>query len=278
MKTYTCISCGNEFTGNYCNRCGEKVIHREDRKLKHFFGEFINAITFADSKFWLTIKYILFKPGRFSRDFVDGKRNAYMRPISVFFFANLIYFLFPLFNTFNTSLHTQTNSVSFTHSTVAYNLVMAEVKERDITYQEYEVIYNAKTAELSKLLLIIISLLLALFFALIHYKKKFLIADHFVISLELMTFVIIFAVQLQGVIISFMRSTNIFMKSGFFSELIITSVALSMITYFFIKMERNFYRAKKWNSFFNVILCLVSFIIVLYTYRALLFFVTFWSV
>ncbi|MEO9482293.1 MAG: DUF3667 domain-containing protein [Ekhidna sp.] len=278
MKTQACISCGNEFSGIYCNECGEKVIHRDDRKLKYFLGEFVNAITFADSKFWRTLKYILIKPGKFSRDFVDGKRNAYMRPVSVFFFANLIYFLFPLFNTFNNNLQTQIGDGTFIHSSIANELVKNEIEERNISFQEYEIIYNIKTSELSKMLLIIMAVFLALFFALIHYPERHPIADHMVASLELMTFVVLFAIQLQGLIIYFMRRMKYFTRSEWMSELTISAVALVMLIYFFMKMERNFYKASKQKALLNTILCIGSFIVVLYAYRAMLFFVTFWSI
>lgn len=201
-----------------------------------------------------------------------------MKPISVFFFANLIYFLFPLFNTFNNTLQTQLNSTSFIHSSLANDLVNEKIEKRGITIESYAVQYNAKTSELSKLLLIIMVLFLALLFALIHARRGFLLADHVVINLELMTFVILIAIQFQGAIVYLVRNQTVFLKTEFLRETLVSSVMLLMLGYFFIKMERTFYQVRRWRGILNTVLCISSFIIVLFLYRAILFFVTFWSI
>lgn len=278
MEKQTCISCENKFTGNFCNNCGEKVIRREDKKLKHLLGEFINAITFADSKFWRTIKSILLKPGKFSRDFIDGKRNAYMKPISVFFFANLIYFLFPLFNTFNTTLQAQVNPVNFVHSGYAKKLVDKEIEERGISFDALAAVYDAKTSEFSKLLLIIMVLFMALLFALIHYKSGLLLVDHVTVNLELMTFVILFAVQLQGILFYLLRNQFKYLGSELINETVFGSLVLILIVYFILKMQRNFYKVGTMRGIINTLPCVLSFALALYMYRSLLFFVTFWSI
>ena len=278
METRTCISCGHEFSGNYCNNCGEKVIRKEDRKLKHFLGEFVNAITFADSKLWRTIKSILIKPGQFSRDFVEGKRKAYMKPISLFFLANLIYFLFPLFNTFNTTLKGHTNPNNFfLHTNVAEQMVQERIDEMGVSFAEYAITFDAKTNELSKLLLILMALMFALLLALFHSRKKHLLSDHLTISIELMTFVLLFAVQLQALIIYLLRITSLF-NPKFSMETLISGVSIALLIYCFLRMEVNFYKAGIGRAILNTVLSVVSFVIVLTVYRAILFFVTFWVI
>ncbi len=253
------------------------MIRREDRKLKYFLADFINALTFADSKLWRSLKFILIRPGKFSRDFVDGKRKGYMKPISLFFLANLIYFLFPLFNTFNSNLQTQIKSPSYIHSGLAKAWVNEEVAKQKITFEEYEMIYNAKTNELSKLFLITMVFFLAFFFVLIHPKQD-LFADHVTVGLELMTFTILSAVQLQGILILIIHEYSEILQSEFVGEFAISLISLVLLFYFFFGVERNFYGSKKWRAVINSILCLASFTIVLYIYRALLFFITFWSI
>lgn len=274
MENHHCKSCGNQFKGNYCNRCGEKIILTQDRTIKHFFNEFISAITFADNKLWRTLKTIILTPGRFSNDFVNGKRNTYMKPVSIFFVANLIYFLFPIINTFTTPLEIQNKA--FPYSPIVVDWVDTELAERGVTFDEYQILYNSKTAELSKIFLIVFAFLLSVLFLPTHFgsSKKYF-ADHLVMGLEVMTFTLLIAIQLGG-LIGLMASLFGFkyLLSNFYSTLF----AIIMLSYFFYGMERNFYEFKKTRAAINTLLCVGAIAITLFTYRALLFFITYWSI
>ncbi|MFO0331064.1 MAG: DUF3667 domain-containing protein [Bacteroidota bacterium] len=99
-ETHTCKSCGNHFIGNYCNQCGEKVLRAADRSFKTFLSNMLIAITFADSKMIQTLWLVLKKPGFVSYEFANGRRVNYLKPISLFFVLNLIYFFFPVIQLF----------------------------------------------------------------------------------------------------------------------------------------------------------------------------------
>ncbi|MEQ9465967.1 MAG: DUF3667 domain-containing protein [Ekhidna sp.] len=274
MQTHTCKSCGTSFSGNYCNQCGEKVIRQEDRKLKHFLGEFINAITFADNKLFRTVKTILIAPGRLSADFVEGKRKKYMKPISIFFLANLIYFLFPVFNTFNTNLHLQMNAFPFLHSDLATEMVNSRLEESGETLESFSLRYDSKSTELSKLLLILISLFQAMFFWMIHSRNsKRFFSDHIIVSLELMSFIILFCIQVLGLAFLLIASIN----SSFISELVTSGVMFSLILYYLYRVEFTFYSTGGIRAFANAMLGSIAFSLFIFIYRSLLFFITFWS-
>ena len=46
METHLCKNCGNEYSENYCNRCGQKTVHRIT--LSHVGHEVVHAVTHAD--------------------------------------------------------------------------------------------------------------------------------------------------------------------------------------------------------------------------------------
>ena len=266
----TCKSCANRFSGAYCNVCGEKVINDDDRKLKHFLGEFINAITFADNKLWRTLKNIIISPGRYSLDFVEGKRRGYMKPISMFFLANLLYFLIPHFNT---SLNIQTND--FLHSNVAEKLVQQEVAERGISLENYQSQYDTKTTELSKLLLIMMAIIIAIIFWIIHLGSRHnLIADNLTVGLEFMTFIIIYGTLSTSAILYLLS----FFGLNLLSDAIMSSLNLILLTYFIARTEYTFYGFRKLRLVLNTFFSLTAIVISLYMYRAFLFFATFWSI
>lgn len=197
-----------------------------------------------------------------------------MKPVSVFFLANLIYFLFPLINTFTTPLEIQ--RTSFHYSPLVVDWVEQAISERDVTYEEYKAVYNAKTTELSKLLLVVFGYMLAVLFWPVHLgsKRKYF-ADHLTISLEVMTFILIVIIQLVGlvgVVVGMLGFKQIL--TNFYS----TSIALVGLAYFFYSIERQFYEFKPPRAAMNTLLCLVAITICLIGYRALLFFITFWSI
>src|SRR5258708_35555659 len=106
-KEDICKNCGNRFTGFYCNLCGEKVLGSEDRSFHTFLNNIFLAVTLADGKFFKTLWLIVKKPGFLTKEFADGRRVKYLKPLSVFFLLNLVYFLFPVIQLFNASLRTQ---------------------------------------------------------------------------------------------------------------------------------------------------------------------------
>ncbi|HBK88056.1 MAG TPA: hypothetical protein DDZ56_05370, partial [Cytophagales bacterium] len=87
---HTCRNCGNHFTGLYCNQCGEKIMLPQDRSFRTFINNMFLALTFADNRFVKTVWVVISKPGFLSREFSEGRRVKYLRPLSMFFFLNLI--------------------------------------------------------------------------------------------------------------------------------------------------------------------------------------------
>ena len=51
-----------------------------------------------DSRFMRTIKPLVFKPGRLTRDYLDGRRFRYVPPMRLYIFSSLaLFFLFAVF-------------------------------------------------------------------------------------------------------------------------------------------------------------------------------------
>ncbi len=88
----TCLNCGAEVTGRYCGNCGQENIEP-----KQTFGglvhHFIGDITHYDSKFFTTLKHLLFKPGFLTRQYIAGRRNSYLDPIRMYVFISVVFFL-----------------------------------------------------------------------------------------------------------------------------------------------------------------------------------------
>ena len=100
LKPVNCIHCHTLLRGKYCYECGQKFITQEDKKIKHFVLTFFSSMFFADGKLFKTVKTVLTKPGELTYTYISGDRRKYLAPLQMFFFANLLYFLFPVLSTF----------------------------------------------------------------------------------------------------------------------------------------------------------------------------------
>ncbi len=93
-KSLNCLNCGHPFTGHelFCPSCGQK---NSGKKIT--FGHFIKDV-FAgffswDAKFWRTLFPLLVKPGKVSRDYIEGKRARYTNPFRFYLTTTIIFFL-----------------------------------------------------------------------------------------------------------------------------------------------------------------------------------------
>jgi hypothetical protein len=88
-----CLNCGAALQGDYCSACGQKAhVHRS---VFHAVEEFLHGITHFDSKLWNTLPLLLFRPGKLTRDYVQGKRARYVAPVALFLLT--IFSMFLLF-------------------------------------------------------------------------------------------------------------------------------------------------------------------------------------
>ena len=103
-----CLNCGHplDLTDRFCAYCGQ-INTTKRLTLKDFVSEFVLSVFTYDSRFWHTLKDLLFKPGTITRYYVDGKRFHYANPFRFFLSASIFYFiivgLFSFFENENTN-------------------------------------------------------------------------------------------------------------------------------------------------------------------------------
>src|SRR5579871_610101 len=78
-----CANCGATVTGHFCANCGQKN-ENPLHSLWHFVGEATEDLTHADSRVWITIGALLFKPGFLTLEFLAGRRVRYLPPIRLY--------------------------------------------------------------------------------------------------------------------------------------------------------------------------------------------------
>lgn len=105
-----CMNCGTTLMGPFCHYCGQP-----DKNLVRFFPalvrELLEDFMDFDSRFMRTIKPLLFKPGKLTRDYLDGRRFRYVPPMRLYIFSSLaLFFLIAVFA--GSSLQFEANTAS----------------------------------------------------------------------------------------------------------------------------------------------------------------------
>ena len=82
--TINCKNCKLEIieNNNFCNNCGAKVI-KERITVKKLFSHLFNALGW-DSNFFITLRFLLFKPQTIIKEYINGTRKKYTNPFTFF--------------------------------------------------------------------------------------------------------------------------------------------------------------------------------------------------
>ena len=275
-----CESCGSLRSGTYCSHCGEKVLHRGDLTLRAFVEQALDGLTHFDHKAWRTFKLLLTKPGLLAADYVRGARVRTMRPLQLFFFVNLLYFLLQPYtsaNTFNTTLHTQTHGLPY--SRIAAEWVEARRSALGLTFETYAERFDHASSSWSKALLILMTPMLAGVFALLHVRKHRTFVEHLVLALGFFSFYLLFvclvampAVQLATVGLYKMGARFV----GRFGDLEFSVIVSALAALYLAAAFRRFYGDSRGSSYALAVAAMVGMAILLQLYRWILFLVVFY--
>lgn len=278
-ELHSCKSCGQVFTGTYCNSCGEKLMEPKDRSMRTFLKSILLFLNFADNKFLKTLLLPLKSPGLLSKEYADGRRVRYLRPLQLFFLLNLVYFLFPVLQLFNTSLRTQMYYLF--HSNMVRNLVIDRLVVEKLSLDGFTLLYDEKTTGLAKLLIMVYVLLASLPLSLIFRKKQRYFTDHVVLSLELACYNIFINALLLSGLLWILNKIVHWSGSGlgvYLNDTTFTIIFISTNLYFIYRAARTLYGEKGKRLIAKSILAIIGLFLALEVYRLLLFFVTFWCV
>jgi len=87
-----CKNCKNNFSGNFCNNCGQKS--KVDRiNFNYLIAEIPNSIFQLNRGILYTTKELLVRPGHTIREFLSGRRIHHYKPISFLLITATIYVL-----------------------------------------------------------------------------------------------------------------------------------------------------------------------------------------
>lgn len=86
-----CSNCESELHGQYCAACGQRSRQRMIT-VWELVREASDVLTSLDSRLWRTLGLLLFRPGRLTRNYLEGRRARYVAPLRLFIAASVIFF------------------------------------------------------------------------------------------------------------------------------------------------------------------------------------------
>ncbi len=81
MKRHECKNCSELFVGNFCPNCGQDA-HEHRINAHYFLHDIPHSVFHVDQGFFYTIKMLFTRPGLMIREYLEGKRVKYFRPIA----------------------------------------------------------------------------------------------------------------------------------------------------------------------------------------------------
>lgn len=87
-----CLNCGEALPGAYCPSCGQKA-QRLRQPVHLFLRDSFVEFFGLDGRVWRTLGVLLFKPGRLTRTYLEGRRVTYLRPLRIYLSSTLLFFV-----------------------------------------------------------------------------------------------------------------------------------------------------------------------------------------
>lgn len=188
-----CVSCGETLHGKHCHRCGEKKISLDDFTVKKFTEQAFEIVTHFDSKILKSVYHLFSKPGFLVTEHLKGRRVSYAKPFQLFFVINVVYFLvlnYIGFDEVTNQINDHMNNPFY--GKLATTMVNEELAKKNISYEKYdEEFYNEIYVE-SKLLIVLMIPLFALWYKLILFKENRLYYEHLIFSTYFFCFILFF--------------------------------------------------------------------------------------
>lgn len=267
-----CRNCGAELTGRFCHSCGQKKIEPSERTFKYFIIQFLGSAFFLENNFLKNVWYVVARPGRQALDFIEGRQRRWMPPFSLFLLINLFYFWYTPLSDMNLTLHEQLGQAI--HGSLATSMAKSRLEKRDVSFEQYEQQYNAKSSGYSNSLIILHVPLLAIFVMLLFRRREYFYVDYFVVSLYFLAFLL-----LMGLTVSYSVITLEWLLPSIesFTSIVFPWILASCLLGFTLIYLRNIFRESWLKTSYKTILMLACFFGVHMIYRMILFFIIFWA-
>jgi len=161
LSQTVCLSCSHTGTETYCGNCGEKL--KADRiTLPYIIGQWIDIYVGIESGLPSTLKNMLLSPGEFIKNYFQGKRIGYYKPMK---FALLL------------------GSISILTSVLTTDKTLLKIEEESsLFFKEFYAVANQDLGLLANIVLIFQFPIAAIFTWRRNLAKEFTYGEHLYVN------------------------------------------------------------------------------------------------
>lgn len=87
-----CRNCKTELIGEYCHNCGQSFFSGSERTVSEIVYSAVDTVFAWDNKIFTTLKYLVFYPGKLTKEFFEGRIIQYVFPAKLFWFIIILFF------------------------------------------------------------------------------------------------------------------------------------------------------------------------------------------
>lgn len=88
----TCLNCGATLTGTFCSACGQRDVPPYP-SVRELAVDAFWELSGWDGRFASTVRALVARPGKLTREFLEGRRARYISPLRLYLMCSLVYFL-----------------------------------------------------------------------------------------------------------------------------------------------------------------------------------------
>lgn len=88
---HACLNCGAVLTGLFCAACGQEA-HIATPTVGEFAREFLQDQIALEGKLLRTLKLLARRPGQLTLEYLEGRRQRYIRPLRLYLTMSVLYF------------------------------------------------------------------------------------------------------------------------------------------------------------------------------------------
>jgi hypothetical protein len=269
-----CRNCGHQFSGMFCNRCGEKRYNVHDRSLLHFFEEGFHFITHLEGTLFTTLSAMLRTPGKLSDDYCNGIRKKYFKPLSLFLLLVVLYLIFPVFEGLNMRMHYHKGQDLY--GAFAEQVIQQKMASTGLTEAVLAEKFHAKGEKVSKFLLLSIIPFTALYLYVFSFFRRRYFFDQMVLAAEINAAYLLWGFLLLPLLTMMISASAEWITGRPFyihDELLGILIYVVICTYVF-RAALRFYRFRWWQSLLFTALFFLGHTFIVYSLYKFLLFVT----
>jgi len=282
-----CPNCGSTMVAEYCARCGEQQPAHRDLSIGAVAHDTLQEFVGVDGKVPRTVWALVTKPGVLTREFIDGRRGRYTKPLSLFVVLNLIFFLIqPHTGLLRYSLDGYVGGDADAHVARAA-LVKDKVLKSHESASAYAMRFNDTLADQKKSMLLFAVPVFAVAMVVVFAGTKRYFVEHLVFAVHAYAFLLaLLAVGITLIFYAIRGWVSIASLAGFHAnrldqflsgELGLIVVLLASITTYLTLAIRRTYGGPMWAALGRAVALAIVQMYLIIVYRDILFYTTLYS-